>query len=288
LAICALLAACGGNQAQAVEEAVPTAESLPATAVTPPPVQTSAPTIATTVAANQVPAYGYQIVNTFPHDTGAYTQGLQFVDGQFYESTGRHGTSSLRRVEIETGAILQQHDVAEEYFAEGLSVVGDRIYQLTWQEGIAFLYDRNTFEELDQFDVDTEGWGLTYDSNRLIMSDGSDTLYFRDPQTFEETGRIAVRYLGQPLTRLNELEYIDGEVWANVYQSEYIVRINPDTGDVTGLVDLRGLLQQVPVTEPVDVLNGIAWDADNDRLFVTGKWWPAVFEITVEQVGWAS
>jgi glutamine cyclotransferase len=251
-------------------------------------VQEVPPSTATPVAADQVPAYGYQIVNTFPHDTGAYTQGLQFVDGQFYESTGRHGSSSLRRVEIETGAVLQQHDVAEEFFAEGLAVVGDQVHQLTWQEGVAFLYDRDTFAEVARFDVDTEGWGLTYDGKRLIMSDGSDTLYLRDPQTFEETGRIAVRYLGQPLTRLNELEYIDGEVWANVYQSDYIVRINLETGQVVGVIDLGGLLQNVPVTEPVDVLNGIAWDAENDRLFVTGKWWPAVFEITVEQVGWVN
>jgi glutamine cyclotransferase len=188
-------------------------------------------------------------------------------------------------VEIETGVVLQQHDLADEFFGEGIAVVDDRIWQLTWQEQTAFLYDRERFDELERVSYPTEGWGLTYDGTRLIMSDGTDTLYFRDPQSFDEIGRVQVRYLGQPLLLLNELEYIDGEVWANVYQTDFIARIDPESGIVTGIVDLTGLLNVVPVTEPVDVLNGIAYDAAGDRLFVTGKWWPAVFEIDLRQEG---
>jgi len=268
-------------------DALPTDAPATETPVTNAPPSDAQGLATPTPDAQRVPAYGFTVINTYPHDTGAYTQGLQYVDGVFYEGTGRHGASSLRRVEIETGAILQQHDLAQEYFGEGIVVIDDRIYQLTWQEQTAFLYDRETFDEIERFSYPTEGWGLTFDGTHLIMSDGSSTLYFRDPVTFEELGRVAVTYLGAPLTRLNELEYIDGIVWANVYQSNYIAQIDPETGVVVGIVDLTGLLDTVEVTEPVDVLNGIAWDAENQRLFVTGKWWPALFEITLQQKGWA-
>jgi glutamine cyclotransferase len=300
-----LLMACGGEQ-QAPTPPTPTQETAPTTAVaeattveqiaatdTPTesmaaPQSADAQGLATpTPDEGRVPAYGFTVINTYPHDTGAYTQGLQFVDGVFYEGTGRHGASSLRRVEVETGAVLQQHDLAEEYFGEGIVVIDDRIYQLTWQEQTAFLYDRETFAEIERFSYATEGWGLTFDGAHVIMSDGSNNLFFRDPTTFEELGRVAVTYLGAPLTRLNELEFIDGVVWANVYQSNYIAQIDPETGIVVGIVDLTGILDTVEVTQPVDVLNGIAWDAENERLFVTGKWWPAVFEITLQQKGWA-
>lgn len=258
-------------ETQSAETAVPAGQGL----ATPVPAE------------ERVPAYGYTVINTYPHDAGAYTQGLQYVDGVFYEGTGRHGASSLRRVEVETGAVLQQIDLPESYFGEGIVVIDDRIFQLTWQEQTAFLYDRTSFDEIQQFTYPTEGWGLTFDGEHLIMSDGSNNLYFRDPVTFEELGRVAVTYLGSPLTRLNELEYIDGVVWANVYQTNFIAQIDPESGKVIGIVDLAGILTNVEVTGQVDVLNGIAWDAENERLFVTGKWWPALFEITLEQKGWA-
>lgn len=262
------------------------AQPAPTATPTPPAPATEPAPESPLAAPDRVPRFTYAVVNTYPHDTDAYTQGLQFVDGLFYEGTGRHGASSLRRVEIETGKVLQKHDLAEEFFGEGIAVVGDRIWQLTWQEQTAFLYDREGFIEIQRVSYPTQGWGLTYDGSRLIMSDGTDTLYFRDPATFEETGRVAVRYLDQPLATLNELEFIDGEVWANLYQTDFIARIDPESGNVTGVVDLTGLLNTVTVMQPVDVLNGIAWDAEGQRLFVTGKWWPAVFEITLRQEGY--
>jgi glutamine cyclotransferase len=238
-------------------------------------------------ATNAVPAYGYTVVNSFPHDIEAYTQGLQYVDGVFYEGTGLEGRSSLRKVEIESGTVLQQHDLDDEYFGEGIVVIDDKIWQLTWQEQVAFLYDRATFNEIKQVTYPTQGWGLTYDGTRLIMSDGSPTLYFRDPESFDEIGRVDVTYLGQPLFQINELEYISGEVWANIYQTNFIVRINPETGIVASIIDLSGILASETATNQVDVLNGIAWDAEGGRLFVTGKLWPKVYEITLQQVGWA-
>jgi len=238
-------------------------------------------------ATGSIPAYGYTVVNSFPHDIQAYTQGLQFVDGVFYEGTGLEGRSSLRKVEIESGAVLQQHDLEAQYFGEGIVVIDDHIWQLTWQSQVAFLYDRESFAEIKRVTYPTEGWGLTYDGTRLIMSDGSSTLFFREPESFDEIGRVDVTYRGQPVLRLNELEYINGEVWANIYQTNYIVRINPATGEVTSFVDLEGLLANETLTSPVDVLNGIAFDAETNRLFVTGKLWPKIYEITLQQVGWA-
>lgn len=296
-----LLVACGNNAEPTPAPAIAPTEA-PTVAPTELPTDVPAPTdapndpntdtpitagMATPTPDGRVPAYGYTVINTYPHDPTAYTQGLQYVDGVLYEGTGRHGASSLRRVELETGEVLQQHDLAEQYFGEGIVVIEDEIYQLTWQEHTAFLYDRESFEEKQQFTYETEGWGLTFDGTHLIMSDGSSNLFFRDPVTFEEVRRVPVTYLGAPLTLLNELEYIDDEVWANVYQTNFIVRINPETGVVQGVVDLTGLLDTVDHPDPTDVLNGIAWDAENQRLFVTGKWWPALFEITIQQIGWA-
>lgn len=281
-----LLAGCGGASAPATATVSPLPPPTPSAIPTPTllPTPTGA---AQTGAAQAVPAYGYTVVNSFPHDIEAYTQGLQYVDGVFYEGTGLEGRSSLRKVEIATGKVLQQHDIEEQFFGEGIVVIDDHIWQITWQSQVAMLYDRATFTEIKRVTYPTQGWGLTYDGTRLIMSDGSPRLYFRDPESFDEIGHVDVTYFGQPLYQLNELEYIDGEVWANVYQSNYIVRINPETGVVNSIIDMTGVLANETLTNQVDVLNGIAWDAAGRRLFVTGKLWPKVYEITLQQTGWA-
>lgn len=239
--------------------------------------QDASPTAGTPASA---PISSYRVVATYPHDPNAYTQGLVFIDGVLYEGTGQWGESELRQVDLDTGTVVQSHPLADAYFGEGIVVFDDRIYQITWKAGVAFVYDRETFEQIGTFAYEGEGWGLTTDGERLIMSDGSDRLTFRDPETFEATGTVVVRAAGQPVTRLNELEYIDGEVWANVYQTDWIVRIDPESGDVVGWLDMRGLK---PADDPrwanVDVLNGIAWDADRGRLFITGKDWPELYEI---------
>ena len=223
--------------------------------------------------------YTYRVVNTYPHDQDAFTQGLVFVDGALYEGTGLYGYSTLRKVQLETGAVLQTRQLSPQVFGEGITVWEDRIVQLTWTEGIGFVYDKNTFEPLGQFTYSTEGWGITHDGNHLIMSDGTSTLYFLDPGSFRETGRIEVSDSRGPVTKLNELEYVGGEIYANVWLTDRIARISPETGRVTGWIELGGLLSQEELRGPVDVLNGIAYDARNDRLFVTGKLWPHIFEI---------
>lgn len=255
----------------------PTATPASSPAQTAPP----APTVATSTLTGDVPAYTYRVVNTYPHDRRAFTQGLVYVDGTLYEGTGLYGESSLRRVDLATGEVQQQRDLDPQYFGEGIAVVGDRIMQLTWQSNVGFVYDRGSFEPIDQWSYPTEGWGLTYDGSRLIMSDGSATLRFLDPQTFAEIARIDVADANGPVTRLNELEYINGEVWANVWQTDRIARVDPQTGRVVGWLDLTGLLSAEDRAEPVDVLNGIAYDPATERLFVTGKLWPKLFEIEV-------
>lgn len=239
-----------------------------------------------TIGANQIgvsnsnaPVFGYRIVNEYPHDSDAYTQGLVYIDDTLYEGTGLEGESTLRRVDLETGEVLQSHELNDDYFGEGIVVVDDLIYQLTWQNQICIVYDRETLEPLQTFDYQTEGWGLTTDGERLIMSDGSDLLFFRDPETFEQTGTIAVRDGDTPVPRLNELEYVEGEVWANVWQTDRIARIDPETGEVTGWIDLIGLLSPLDRLQDDGVLNGIAYDEATDRIFVTGKLWPNLFEI---------
>lgn len=230
----------------------------------------------------QAPVYGYTVVRAYPHDHEAFTQGLAFDDqGALYESTGQRGQSSLRRVELSSGAVLQRHDLPAALFGEGLTVFGDRIIQLTWQAGRAFVYDKTSFDLLGEFTYRTEGWGLTHDGRRLIMSDGTATLSFRHPDTFAETARLTVRDHRGPVIRLNELEYVGGEILANIWQADRIARIDPHTGHVTGWIDLSGLLQPDDRRRPVDVLNGIAYDARTNRLFVTGKWWPRLFEISL-------
>lgn len=227
-----------------------------------------------------LPLYGYHIVRVYPHDPKAFTQGLQYVDGVLYEGTGQNGQSSIRKVELATGKVLQKRDVSAEHFGEGITVWKNDLIELTWQTHIAFVYDRVTFQPKKQFSYPGEGWGLTDDGTNLVMSDGTDELRVLDPGTFAEKRRIKVTAAGAPLRRLNELEYVKGEIFANVWTTDYVARIAPDTGRVAGYIDLRGLLTPVERAS-TDVLNGIAYDAAADRLFITGKLWPKVFEIKI-------
>ena len=226
------------------------------------------------------PTFTYRVVRSYPHDREAYTQGLVYRDNVFYESTGLNGRSSLRKVRVETGEVLQIRRLDPQYFGEGLAVVGSNLIQLTWQTEVGFVYDLATFEPRGTFSYTGEGWGLTYDEKRLVMSDGSPVLRFLDPATFKETGRLTVKDAGMPVEQLNELEIVKGEIYANVYQTHRIARISPQSGQVVGWIDLTGLLS-ARESAGVDVLNGIAYDAAKDRLFVTGKLWPKVFEIQV-------
>jgi glutaminyl-peptide cyclotransferase len=230
-------------------------------------------------------AAAVEVIGRFPHDRGAYTQGLVIHNGVLYEGTGLVGESGLREVDLETGEVLRRVDLTDDRFGEGIAVVGNRIYQLTWQDEIGFIYDRQSFALLDSFSYSGEGWGLTYDGQALIMSDGSATLRYMDPADFSEIRTLQVTDRGAPLTNLNELEYIEGEIWANVYQSDYIVRIDPSTGEVSAWIDLRGLLPQAERGGGVDVLNGIAWDSAGRRVFVTGKRWPWLYHIEVRPPG---
>ena len=241
----------------------------------------SGATLSDTTDTNVVPVYGYRIVNTYPHDPNAYTQGLVYIDSTLYEGTGLYGQSSLRRVNLETGEVLQSRQLGSGYFGEGVAVVGDSIFQLTWRSLEGFIYRRGDFEPIGEFTYPTEGWGLTWDGRRLIQSDGTSTLYFRDVKTFAEVGQVTVTDQSGPLSRLNELEYVEGEVYANVWTTDWIARIDPSTGRVVGWIDLTGLLDPSDRRDSDAVLNGIAYDAVNKRLFVTGKWWPKLFEIEI-------
>ena len=227
-------------------------------------------------------ARDYEVVATYPHARDAFTQGLEYRDGFLYEGTGRNGRSELRRIRLETGEVLQRAPLDAQHFGEGITVWRDRIIQLTWQSEVGFVYDRKTFGLIDEFSYSGEGWGLTNDGTRLIMSDGSDMLRFLDPQTFKETSRLTVRDHGVPVVRLNELELVRGEILANVWQTSRIARISPKTGEVLGWIDLTGILSPQDA-RGVDVLNGIAYDAKRDRLFVTGKLWPKIFEIRIKR-----
>ena len=228
--------------------------------------------------------YTYQIIDTFPHDENAFTQGLVFENGLFYESTGRYGSSSVRRVDPSTGDILKIYELPDQFFGEGLTVVDDQIIQLTWRSKVGFVYNKENFALKSEFSYQTEGWGITYDGSRLLMSDGTATLYFLDVRTFEQIGTIEVFDGNTPIARLNELEFINGEIFANVWGTESIVRIDPQTGKVTGWISLQGLLDRKTLDKPVDVLNGIAYDEINKRIFVTGKLWPNIFHIALVPV----
>jgi glutamine cyclotransferase len=229
------------------------------------------------------PVQTFKVVATFPHDPSSFTQGLVYAgDDQFYESTGLNGESSLRRVELKTGKTLQRIDVPSEYFAEGLALVGDELLQLTWQHQLAFVYDRKTFKQKRTFPYKSEGWGIAYDGiSQLVMSDGSDTLTFLDPKTFTSGKTLRVMEAGQPISNLNELEWIDGEIWANVWQTDRIARISPKTGEVNAWIDLSTLYPRLQRMPPADVLNGIAYDKATRRIFITGKKWPSLYQISV-------
>jgi len=236
---------------------------------------------------NVIPLYTYKVVNTYPHDQSAFTEGLVFEDGVLYEGTGLNGYSNLRIVKLETGETLQIYELPPQFFGEGVTIYGNKIIQLTWKSHISFVYDKYSFKLLQEFNYPDEGWGITHDGKHLIMSDGTSTLHFLDPETFKEIGQIEVSANDIPVTRINELEYIQGEIYANIWQTERIARINPLTGQVVGWIDLKGILSPEDHSETVDVLNGIAYDAKNSRLFVTGKFWPKLFEIELIEQGTA-
>jgi glutaminyl-peptide cyclotransferase len=223
--------------------------------------------------------YDYRVVNVYPHDRRAYTQGLIFANGFLYEGTGLQGDSSLRRVRLETGKVLARRSLDRQYFGEGITDWGDSLFQLTWTSHVGFIYDRSSLKLRGTFRYPGEGWGLTHDQKRLIMSDGTPVLRFLDPRSLQETGRLTVRDGVVPVAELNEIEFVRGEIFANVYPTDLIARISPQTGQVTGWIDLRGLLPEAEKRIPVDALNGIAYDGRGDRLFVTGKLWPKLFEI---------
>ncbi len=228
--------------------------------------------------------YRAQIINTFPHDTDAFTQGLFFHDGALYEGTGQRGQSALRQLELETGKVIKSKKLEDRFFGEGIVLWGDKIISLTWQAGTGLVHSLDGFEELARFYYDGEGWGLTASPTELIMSDGSSFLRFLDPTTFEETSRISVTAGGDKVTRINELEWVNGLVFANLWQSNFIAQIDPTTGKVVGVIDLSGLLKPEDITAKTDVLNGIAYDKETNRLFVTGKNWPKLFEIKLIEV----
>jgi glutamine cyclotransferase len=222
--------------------------------------------------------YTYTIVNTYPHDTNAFTEGLVYSGGFLYESTGLNGASSLRRVDLTTGNVLQEYNLPIQYFGEGIAIVNNTIIQLTWQSNIGFIYNKTTFAVLGNFTYPTEGWGLTFDGKQLIMSDGTDHLYFLNPTTFQQTGQIQVHDGNKAVVKINSLDYINGEVYANIWQTNTIAIINPETGQVTAWINLTGLPDSNN-PNPDAVLNGIAYDQQNGRLFVTGKEWPNLYQI---------
>jgi glutamine cyclotransferase len=298
-----VLSACGESSTPAptpaaLLQAIETAPGATATMGTVQPLAPTArpvaqPTVAPLVSPLQSPLaqppmpavvaqYGYEIIATYPHDPEAFTQGLVFDDGVLYESTGLNGRSSLRRVNLQTGEVLQRRDIAPQYFAEGLALFNDQLIQLTWQSNKGFVYDKTTFTPLREWSYPTEGWGLTHDGAQLIMSDGSATLRFLNPDTFAVEREMTVTDAGQPVARLNELEYVNGEIFANVWQTDQVARVDLQTGRVNGWIDLSGLLSPAE-RQGTDVLNGIAYDPAGDRLFVTGKLWPKLFEIKLVQ-----
>jgi glutamine cyclotransferase len=236
---------------------------------------------ATPAPSTRTPTAEVEVVARHPHDRGAFTQGLLFHQGRLFESTGQVGTSGIREVELTSGRVMREAALERPHFGEGIVIVGDRLFQLTWQSGKAFVYDWKTFRRTGEFRYDGEGWGLTTDGSALIMSTGGSSLLWRDPATFAVTRTLPVTDHGLPVSNLNELEWVEGEIWANLWQSDQLARINPATGEVTGYVNLAGILPASERSGEEDVLNGIAYDPSTKRLLVTGKLWPTVFEIRV-------
>ncbi|HEX4023180.1 MAG TPA: glutaminyl-peptide cyclotransferase [Steroidobacteraceae bacterium] len=235
-------------------------------------------------AAPAVPVYGYDIVHVYPHDTHAFTEGLFYLDGFLYESTGLNGHSSIRKERLESGKVLQQIQVPSQYFGEGIVNWKRQLIALTWKAQTGFAYDLATFKLQHRFSYTGEGWGLTHNERWIIMSDGTPELRFLDPDTLQEAGRLLVTYQGRPLRNLNELEWVKGQIYANLWQTNWIARIDPDSGAVVGLIDISGLLHRADIVRgQTDVPNGIAYDAAGDRLFVTGKNWPKLFEIRLHR-----
>jgi len=273
IGFCLLVSACS--------PAEPTATPTP---LPPTPIPTSAPTIApTATAAAAVSTVEFlvpQVLSVRPHDTNAYTQGLLWHEGSLYESTGQVGESNVREVNPETGEVLRQVDVPD-VFGEGLALVGDRLIEITWREQVAFVYSLETFASLGSFTYEGEGWGLCYDGERLVMTDGSANLFFRNPETFELIGQVPVTLDGQPISNLNEIECVDGQVYANVWLTDSIVRIDAATGSVTAFIDATGLLtaEERAAAGSNGVLNGIAYVPEEDIFFITGKLWPHLFEV---------
>lgn len=224
-----------------------------------------------------------EVLAVYPHDTDSFTQGLVWNGETFFESTGLYGESDVREVERDTGAVLRLTPVDEAFFAEGLAWVDNRLIQITWREGTALVYDAGTFEQTGTFSYEGEGWGLCYDGTRLIMSDGSDVLTFRDPETFEVVGRVNITLQGDSVSRLNELECVGDRVYSNVWQTNFIVRINPASGAIDAVINASDLLTETEATS-ADVLNGIAYDADRDVFYITGKLWPKLFEVRFIEV----
>lgn len=239
--------------------------------------------VSITLLASKAPELlSYKIKNTFPHDPKAYTQGLFFEEGFLYESTGQYGESSLRKIELETGEVVKRVNMSVNDFGEGIVKFKNRIYQLTWEERKGYVYDFDSFSLLYEFPYSTEGWGIDTDGTNLIVSNGSNKLYFLNPENFSEVKTLEVFDNKTPIIRLNELEFYDNKIWANVYGQDYIITICPHTGQVLQKIDFEGILsKQDQLKYRVDVLNGIAWDKTNKRLFITGKYWPKLFEVEI-------
>lgn len=237
---------------------------------------------ASAVPDNRARQVSYEVVNSYPHDPTSFTQGILWADGGFYESTGLYGQSKLRRLEFPSGKVLKQISLDPELFGEGLALIDTRLIQLTWKSHRGLVYEKDGFRLLQEFNYDTEGWGLTFDGKNLILSDGSSNLFYLDAQTFKPIRKLAITMNGQPVPELNELEFIDGEIWANVWQTDLILRINPSTGQVTSFLNLKQILSPSDRKGSENVLNGIAYDPEQKRIFITGKLWPRVFEIKLK------
>lgn len=233
--------------------------------------------------ATQTPALTYTVVATYPHDTSSYTQGLEFLNGQLYEGTGNYGFSKLLQVDLKTGKAARQISLSSKFFGEGITIIHDTLYQLTWKESVVFVYEPKTFKKTKEFPLNTEGWGFTNDGKNLIVSDGSSNLYFYEPSTFRLLRTQGITDEGGPAYNLNELEYINGYIYANKYETNYILKIDPASGQVVAKMDLSDLANRVKSKDPqVNVLNGIAYDPATKKIYVTGKWWPELYEIQFE------